>query len=219
MTERFRVVLLDDHHAVREGIKRLLEKDGEYAVVGEFSRGRALLDTAESLHPDLFLLDISLPDMSGLEVLTDLRKLCPDSKFAALTMHCRDDYIVELVRAGIRGYITKDTDPQIFLCGIGMIMQGEYFFDRFVMEELISRAIRIPAKIHDLDDECFAKLNDQEKDIFHLIVQGFTPQEIGEKKYISHRTVENYRTKIIRKLNLKNSAELIRYAQKMGLLD
>ncbi len=212
------IALLEDHSAVRSGIRAILEEEGGYTVRGEASTGKEALAKFPALQPGIILLDISLPDMSGLDALRQLKAGCPSAFFAILSMHNRIDYIEEFLKEGVKGYLTKASDKEVLLLGLNLIQQGEYFLDRYAMEKIVQRINRAPSRFINHSQERYNHLTRREQEVFRLLAQGFTTKQVGFQLKISHRTVENHKSTLMRKLDLETSVDLLRYAQQIGIM-
>jgi DNA-binding NarL/FixJ family response regulator len=204
-----RIVIADDHHLVREGIRQVLQAGAEFDVVGQASNGAEALRLAESLRPDVLVLDVSMPDQSGIEVTSALRDRGSPVKVLVLSVHDHPQYVVEAVRAGARGYLRKDTEPAELRRAIRAVARGEAFFSPSVARHL-SAAIQggtAPAPADRL-----AGLTPRERDVLRGIAEGSTNKEIAAGLGLSSRTVESYRESLMRKLGIYTVAELTRLA-------
>lgn len=216
--KNIKIAIVDDHPSVRYGIRSVLEKEEDFDVVGEFDCANSFLKAEFDSDPDVLILDVSLPDISGLNIIEKAEKKVSGMRIVMLSMYCRSDYILQAIQNGVSGYITKETPPENLVLGIRQILSGEYYFDRQTMDLLLKRIAEKPAKIFNHSDSNYAKLTSREQEILQLLAQGFTPEEISGKLFISKRTVENYRTNILKKLELEHSIELVYYAQKLGII-
>ena len=212
------IAIVDDHPSVRYGIKSVLNNEPDFEVIAEFDNAKSIIEAKFTTAPNILILDISLPDMSGIKVIEELHGTLKDTKILMLSMYCRSDYILQAIEKGVRGYVTKETPPENLILGIRQIISGEYYFDKNAMELIFSRISEKPVKIFNHSDSNYSKLTSREQEILLFLAQGFTPTEISEKLYISKRTVENYRTNILKKLELGHSIELVYYAQKIGII-
>ncbi|MBN1646488.1 MAG: response regulator transcription factor [Spirochaetales bacterium] len=216
--KKIKIAIVDDHPSVRYGIKSLLNSEKDFDVVGEFDSALSLLQARFSEKPEILILDISLPDLSGIKVIDEIKKIISDIKILILSMHCRSDYIMQAVEKGVCGYVTKETAPENLILGIRQIINGEYYFDKRVMELVFNKIAENPVKVFDHDDGNYKKLTNREQEILKMLAQGFSSQEVAEKVFISKRTVDNYRTTILKKLELHHPIEIVYYAQKLGII-
>ncbi len=214
-----RVVLVDDHPPVRDGVKAALQRDREIAVVGEAETGEEMRAILQDCEVDVVVLDISLPDSSGVELVSFLRGQYPLVKIIVLSMYSRSDYVLEAVSNGVSGYMTKETSPVRLIEGIKQVLRGEYFFDQVTIEVIIQKALEHPQRFYDVQDNAYESLTSREQEIMRLLAEGFSVKKIAQNLYISYRTVENHRTSIFRKLKVKNAAELVHYATRLGIID
>ncbi len=217
--QEIRVVLVDDHPPVRDGVKAALQRDREIAVVGEAETGEEMRTILQKRAADVVVLDISLPDSSGVELVHFLRQQYPLVKIIILSMYSRSDYVLEAISAGVSGYMTKETSPVRLIEGIKQVLRGEYFFDQVTLEVIIQKALEHPQRFYDVQDNAYESLTSREQEIMRLLAEGFSVKRIAQNLYISYRTVENHRTSIFRKLKVKNAAELVHYATRLGIID
>lgn len=219
MANRKTILIVDDHALFREGLKAIIGRNPAYEVVGEAGRGDLALQMARSLKPDLMLVDISLPDQNGIEMALQLRKSQPKTAIMMVTMHSKVDYIVNAFKAGATGFVTKDSAPERLLQAIDVVLKGEYFLDSAVSQKVVQRLAGIKADARSLTDTGYDTLTPREQEIFALLAEGHSLKEIGERLFISPKTVENHRTHIMSKLGVRTSLELVRYAAKVGIID
>lgn len=205
-----RIVIADDHHLVREGIRQVLQAGDEFEVVGQASNGAEALGLAESLAPDVLVLDVSMPDQSGIEVTAALRERSSPVKVLMLSVHDHPQYVVEAVRAGARGYLRKDTEPAELRRAIRAVARGEAFFSPSVARHL-SAAIQSGTAEQSAAGRLGA-LTPREREVLQGIAEGRTNKEIAAGLGLSSRTVESYRESLMRKLGLYTVAELTRLA-------
>jgi len=209
----YRIVLADDHVMFRQGIKRIIEETEGLEVVGEASDGLELLELLKKLEPDMVLLDISMPNIRGIEATREIKSLYPDVRVLILTMHRRKEYLYDAMAAGAQGYLLKeDSDVELF-SAVKTIRKGGFYMTRLLvgaMAEDISHMYKGNAEFPS------EPLTTREREIIKLIADGKTNREIGDLLFISIRTVENHRANIMKKLNLNKTAEIVKYAILMG---
>lgn len=212
-----RVLVADDHAIVRTGIRHVLEGEPGFEVVGEASNGTEALALALELRPDVALLDISMPGVSGLQATAELRNRCPGTRVLMLSMHDNTEYVLESVRAGAHGYLLKDTAATELRGAIRAVWGGESYFSPPIASRL-SAVVR-----GDSDAESplglLGQLTGREREVLVGVTRGLTNKEIAAQLGISHRTVETHRESLMRKLRLRSVAELTRFALEAGLLD
>jgi DNA-binding NarL/FixJ family response regulator len=219
MARAIRVFLVDDHPPVRDGIKSALLRSESIQVVGEAECGGELVRLLAAISVDIVVLDISLPDISGIELLHHIREKYPVVKVIVLSMYNRTDYIIEALQAGAKGYISKETSPIKLIEGIRMVYNDEFFFDKIAMATVVNKALEHPQRYYDVEDNAYESLTSREKEVMRLLAEGFAVRRIAQSLSISHRTVENHRTSLFRKLKVKNAAELVHYAQRLGIIE
>ena len=213
------MVLVDDHPPVRDGVKVALQRDTDIIISGEAETAEELREILRDSDIDVVVLDISLPDGSGVELVTQLREQYPLLKVIILSMYSRSDYVLEAVSNGVSGYMTKETSPVRLIDGIRQVLRGEYFFDQVTLEVIIQKALEHPQRFYDVQDNDYESLTSREQEIMRLLAEGLSVKRIAQSLYISYRTVENHRTSIFRKLKVKNAAELVHYATRLGIID
>jgi two-component system response regulator NreC len=212
-----RVLLVDDHAVVRAGLRMLLSADPELLIVGEAEDGAEGVRMARDLAPEVVLMDISMPDMNGIEATRRIKELCPDVAVLALTMHEDDQYFFEMLAAGASGYVPKRAAPNDLIAAIHAVRSGGAFLfpsvARLLVTDYRQRVERGgPAGAFDV-------LTDREREVLVLIAQGLSNQEIADQLVISIKTVNRHRENIMAKLNLHSRVELVRYAIEKGLID
>ena len=214
-TKKIRLLLVDDHPIVREGIKSALSTRKNIAIVGEATSGEEAMIKAKKLAPDVILMDINMPGMSGLETSRRLRKSVPDSKILALTMHENREYILEMSQLGARGYVFKDSSPSELLRAIEAVYSGEFFFSPRASQQLLKAFLKGESRT---DSQGSVDLSQREKDVVQLITEGFKTKEIAKRLGVTDRTVETYRRRLMTKLRVHSVAGLIKHAITQGIV-
>lgn len=211
---RTRVLVADDHTIVRQGLIGILEASEEVEVVGEAADGHEAVEKALKVRPDVVVLDISMPRLNGLEAARRIRESLPSARILVLTMHDDEEYVLKMVRAGASGYLLKDDAASELLAGIRALKAGKAYFGPHA-----SRALAVAYQSDQpLPEDPYGRLTDREREIFQLVVEGKTNSQIAGLLFISPKTVDNHRTRLMEKLGLHSTAELIRYAAKHKLL-
>ncbi|HJR17879.1 MAG TPA: response regulator transcription factor [Gemmatimonadales bacterium] len=215
MTARpIRVLVADDHTIVRTGIRHVLESEPGFEVVGEAATGSEALSLSESLHPDVIVLDISMPGESGLQVAARLRDRSPEPRILILSMHDNPEYVMESVRAGAHGYLLKDTAATELRGAISTLCRGEAYFS-----PPIASRLREALRGEHANQAALAQLTGREREVLSGVAQGRTNKEIAAELGISHRTVETHRESLMRKLQIRTVAELTRFALGAGIIE
>ena len=213
--KKIRIFLVDDHQIVRDGIKALLQDVPEMIISGEASNGKELHERIEESETDIILMDISLPDISGIELTKQIIKIHPEIKVLILSMYTQEDFILNAITAGAKGYLPKNTTRQELLKAILQIYEGEEYYSdtvsKIMLENFISnvRKPKEPEIIRDRDDDV---LSSRERQILQMVEEGHSNQEIADKLFISIRTVESHKNHIMLKLGMKSTVDLIKYA-------
>ena len=210
-----RVLVADDHAIVRTGIRHVLESEPGFVVVAEASTGPEVLELAESLRPDVAVLDISMPGASGLHIAAELRRRTPETQVLILSMHDNTEYVLESLRAGVHGYLLKDTAATELRGAIRAVRRGESFFSPPIAGRL-SAVLRGEGRAS--ASGALAQLTSRERQVLLGIAQGHTNREIGAQLGISPRTVESHRENLMRKLGVRTVAGLTRLALEAGLV-
>ena len=205
------IVLADDHVMFRQGVKRIIEATPGLEVVGEANDGLELLRLLKTQKPEIVLLDISMPHLRGLEAIREIKKLYPRVKVIFLTMHRSREFLQQALEAGADGFLLKEDSDLELLRAIQTVRGGKKFISTLLSSEMADLALRDQSADPD-------PLSPREKTIVKLLVEGKTPKEIAEFLYISIFTVRRHRDNIMRKLNLKRLADLIRYALSRGII-
>lgn len=219
MTGPRTILLVDDHPLFREGLKALVAGNPSYAVAGEAGDVAEALRLARDLRPDIVLLDISLPDGSGLDVIRQLEKRQPETRVLVLSMHAKIDLIAECFRAGASGYIVKESTASQLWQGLLAVCRGERYLDSAVAPKVLLKLDEYAARRSRHQDPAYAALTKREQQVLRLLAEGRDTATIAGMLFISRKTVENHRANIFGKLGLGNLAELVHYAARLGLVE
>ncbi|HWI62594.1 MAG TPA: response regulator transcription factor [Symbiobacteriaceae bacterium] len=213
-----RVLICDDHIMVRQGVRMVLQSEAGIELVGEAGRGDEAVALATELKPEVVIMDLSLPDMSGIEATKQIKAAVPAAHVIALTMHEEEPYVIEVLRAGADAYIVKRSAAADLVSAIRQVMAGQAVLDPVVTRAVVSGYMSRPAPPTP-DKETDSVLTPREKEILILVAEGFTNAEIAKKLYISEKTVQTHRSNILDKLNIHDRTELVRYAIRHGLVE
>ena len=219
MVHKKTILIIDDHPLLREGLKAIIGRDDRFEVIGEAGNGREGLQMARELKPDLVMVDMSLPDQSGIQLTRELKNASLETRIMIITMHSKVDYIVKAFQAGATGYVVKESASERLLQGMDVVLKGEYFMDSSVSHKVVEKLMQLPGKEIKITDAKYETLTSREQEIMVLLAEGLSSKKIAEKLFISPKTVENHRSNIFCKLNLHNTIELIRYAARLGIID
>lgn len=214
--QQIRVLVADDHAVVREGIRQVLAATPGLDVVAEASNGEEALELAQAHKPDVIVLDISMPGVSGLEVAARIRQTIPETAVLILSMHDHTEYVLQAVRAGAHGYVLKDASPAELREAVRAVHAGQSYFGPRVADRL-SAGLRGELEQEERRSR-LEGLTAREREVLALVATGQTNKEIGQSLGISHRTVETHRESIVRKLRIRTVAELTRFAIATGLV-
>jgi two-component system response regulator NreC len=212
---KIRLLLVDDHEIVRAGIKMLFLAEKDMEVVGEVGSGEAAIEAVEELNPDVVIMDVAMPGMSGIEATQQIKKASPATAVLALTMYEDEQYFFEMLNAGASGYIPKRAAPDDLVSAIRAVSQGNVFLHstlaKFLMKEMVDQPASASAP-------AVEELTPREREVLTYIAEGYTNREIAEALVISVKTVDRHRENIMQKLNLHSRVELVKYAIEKGLI-
>ena len=206
-----RILLADDHTLVLEGFKKLLDEQNQ--VIGAVSDGRALLDAAKQLRPDVIVLDISMPKLNGLDAARRLRKIVPQARLIFVTVHADQDYVNQAFKAGASAYLLKRSAGSELSQAVEAVMNGDYYVTSLIAKDLVQSAIGETESNADGQD----RLPVRQREILQLVAEGLTLKEIASTLGLSPKTVEYHKSKLMEQLGLHTTAELTKYALAHGL--
>jgi len=210
-----RLLLVDDHAVVRSGLRMLLENERDVEIVGEAATALEALEAARRLKPNVILMDIGLPDLSGIDATRDIKKHLPDVAIVALTIHEDEEYFFKMLEAGASGYVPKRAAPEELLTAIRAAATGQVYLYPSLAKLLVRDYLSggRPA-----DDEPASELTAREQEVLTYLAEGASNEEIAAALVISRKTVARHRENIMRKLNLHSRSELVRYAIRKGII-
>ena len=206
-----RVLLVDDHTVLRDGLKALLNHEYDLEVIGDASDGREAIMLAETLEPDLIITDIAMPGLNGIESVRILRQNQPQLKIIILSMYSNQEYVLEALQAGANGYVVKQADAGEVLTAIRAVMAGGAYLSPTISKHLIDDYLS-----QNPEDFSGPRLTTREREVAQLLAEGESTRSISERLTISIKTVETHRMNIMKKLNAKNQTDIIKYALKKG---
>ncbi|MBI1184914.1 response regulator [bacterium] len=212
-----KLALADDHQLVLDGLKSIISDVEDFELVAEGNNGRDICLIADNFDVDVLLIDIDMPLMNGMQATEVIKKKHPNMKVLILTMHNEKGIIQKVLEVGADGYLLKNTNQDELISAIRKVQSGERYFSADVTLSLASPADGVKVRFQNVEID--TSLTEREIEILRLIAQGLSNKEIGDKLYISHRTVDTHRTNLMRKLDAKNIAALIRYAIRAGLIE
>jgi DNA-binding NarL/FixJ family response regulator len=215
--ENLRIVLAEDHTILREGLRALLSTDPNFEIIGEAPDGREAVRCVEKLEPDLLLMDLSMPRMSGMDAIREIKKRYPEIKIIALTVHKTEEYLLTTLQAGADGYVLKDATHEELVMAINNVMGGKSYLSPGVSEKVIEGYLE--GKDSNLSLTSWETLSQREREVLKLIAEGYKNKEIAEDLCISLKTVEKHRANLMKKLDLHNAAALTVYAVQKGLVN
>lgn len=212
---KLRIVLADDHETVREGIRLIVNAQSDMEVIGEANNGRAAVQRAQELEPDVVVMDVSMPEMNGLKATASLKKLFPKIKILTLTRHTDDGYLQELLSAGASGYVLKQSAPAELINAIRAVAAGGSYLDPSIAAKVINNYAKKQFKV---GDEARESISDRESEVLRLIAWGYSNKEIGERLGISVKTVEAHKANTMKKLGMRSRIDIVRFALLQGWL-
>lgn len=214
---KIKIAIADDHHVVRAGVRALLEQVDDFEIVLEAINGKDLIEKLPHKPVDVILLDIDMPEMTGIQTLQYLRERNNKTKIIILTLHDEDRFIIHLMELGANGYLIKDSEPEELEKAIRHLQTNDIYFNDFVSRILLRKATlrpQVKTSIFNFKTD----LSDREVEVLYYICEGMTNQQIGDVLHLSSRTIEGHRVKIMEKLNVKNTAALVAYAIKRHII-
>ena len=214
---KVRVLLADDHTILRAGLKMMLNAQPDIEVVGEASDGRQVVVEAQRLLPDVILMDITMPEVNGIEATRHVKRLLPETRVLVLTMHENEEYLFQMLRAGAAGYMLKEAADTELISAIRVVSSGRFYLSPSAQTMMVSDYLQRVRTGEERDS--YGALTEREREILKLVAEGYTNAQIGERLFISPKTVDTHRTHIMDKLNLHSRAELVKYAMRRGLLE
>jgi two-component system response regulator NreC len=214
--KKLRILLADDHIVMRTGLRALLERQPDLEVVGESENGRETVGLAASLRPDVVVMDVGMPVLNGIEATEMIVNQCPTVAVVILSMHADESYVMRALKAGARGYLLKDSAAADLIGAIQATSQGKSFFSPKVSRILAEDYVRVLKQKGAVDT--YDLLTSREREILQLLAEGKANKEVATALNISPYTVETHRSHILQKLNLHNSAELVLYAVRKGII-
>jgi len=216
--EKIRLILVDDHQLVRTGIANLLSGEQGFEIIGEAADAKELFDLLKLSHPDIAVLDIALPGMSGIEITKKLHNDFPGIRILILSMHTSEEFIFNAINSGARGYLPKNTSRKELIEAIYAIQRGEEFFAESISNVILKSYIKKAKSNLPEDENKESLLSKREIEVLRLFAEGMTNQEIADKLFISIRTVESHKNHIMARLELKTTVDLVKFAIKNSIV-
>ena len=213
MTDKIHVLIADDHAIVRQGLRLILSETDDLVVAGEAEDGAEAVALSRQMHWDVFLLDVSMPNRDGIDTLKQLKKEFPRSPVLILSMHPEEQFAVRALKAGASGYLNKQSAPELLVTAIRQVANGKKYVSAAVAQQLAN------AISDDNDKSPHERITDRELQVLSLIASGKTLTEVADTLNLGVATVSTYRARLLEKLRLRNTAELIRYGLEHGLVD
>jgi len=212
---KLRIFLADDHAVVREGLKSLVNAQPDMEVIGEAADGRTAWEKATDCQPDIVVMDLSMPQLNGAQATERLKQACPQVKVLALTVHEDKGYVHQLLQAGASGYVLKLAAAEELLHAIRIVAAGGIYLDPTVARKIVANYMYKPSLGKAVQR---SQLSERETEVLCLIAKGYTNKEIAAQLALSVKTVETYKTRLLKKLDLRSRAEIVRYALRQGWL-
>ena len=216
MEKKFRIVIAEDHNILREGLKSLVRSNDAFEVVAEAGDGIEAIRAVEKHRPDLLLLDLSMPRMSGISVIKDIKARFPETKILALTIHDTEEYILESFHAGLDGYCLKDANSSELLMAINRVLEGKTYLSPGISEKVLIGFLEEKKKFKTITS--WDSITQREREVLKLVGEGYKNKEIADYLCISVKTVEKHRSNIMRKLDVHTSPGLTAIAIEKGLV-
>jgi DNA-binding NarL/FixJ family response regulator len=214
-----RVLIVDDHPLLREGLKTMIDRSAGYLSIGEAGSGEEALRMVATSKPDIVTMDISLPGMSGIDAVREIRRAAPQTKILTISMHTKFEYVAEALRAGANGYLVKEATGSNLIQALDTISAGQFYLDGHSSQEVVDKLLRGVDSDRASSDERYSLLSPREQQIMRLLCEGNTSREIANSLGLSLKTVENHKTNLMKKLDVHSKLELVRYAARLGVID
>ena len=217
MKSPYRIMIVEDHTILRQGLRVLLSSDPDFKIVGEAEDGRESVRLAETLSPDLVLMDLSMPKMTGTEAISEIKKRSTDTKIVVLTVHKGEDYVLSALKAGADGYVLKDANRDELATAIKKVLEGKRYLSPDISGKVIEGYLEGKKALR--TKTSWDTLTQREREILKLIAEGYKNKEVAESLFISVKTVQKHRSNLMEKLDLHNTAALTVFAIEKGLVD
>lgn len=217
MTAKYRIVIAEDHTILREGLRALIASDERFEVVGEAEDGRSAVKAAESLNPDVVLMDLSMPRMSGTEAIREIKRVCPDTRILVLTVHKSEEYVLSTFQAGAQGYLLKEATHAELMMALKTVLSGRFYVSPGISQIVLGGFLENKKSLK--VQSAWDSLTQREREILKLVAEGGKNREIADLLCISVKTAEKHRANLMKKLNLHNAAALTAFALEKGLIE
>ncbi|MDD5171221.1 MAG: response regulator transcription factor [Syntrophales bacterium] len=215
--KKIRIFITDDHAIVRDGLRQLLNGQPDMMVVGEAGDANEALEKVKSIRPDVILLDITMPQISGLEIIHLIRETLPETQVVVFSMHAKESYVQQVLASGALGYVLKASPSKDILDAIRAARRKEYFLSSSLQAHVITKYIKSQGNVPCVRG--YDRLSEREQQVFRMVAQGRTTDQIANFLCISSKTVEKHRTSLMNKLDVHDRLELLKYAIKIGVVD
>ena len=217
MKDKVTIIIADDHRIFRKGLKSLLSEKDNIQVMAEADDGDQALEMARKYKPKIVIMDIGMPKMDGIEATRQIRERLPETEVIILSMHAKKAYIDQVLQAGAKGYVLKDSDEENLIAAINTVYNGGFYLDSPIADQVLSDYFGGAAK-RDVKEQA-DPLSEREKEVLKLLAEGHSNQEVADILCISRKTVENHRAHIVRKTGVQGQVGLTKYAARIGLID
>lgn len=217
MSKPITIVLAEDHLIVREGLRNLLQLHNDFAVIGEANNGMEVVELAQTLQPDIVVIDIAMPILNGIEATRQIKRLAPQCKILILSAHSDDEYVERLLEMGANGYLVKQNSGQVLVRAIRDIMDGNFYFSASIASRLCHQAEQ--SRLHGNKGKLRRILTVREAEVLQMVAEGLANKQIASELSISIKTVEKHRQQLMDKLNIHQTAGLTRYAIDSGIIE
>ncbi len=211
-----KIIIADDHHLIRDGLKSLIEKEANFSLIGEAADGREILRLTNELNPDIVIMDISMPELNGIEATRQIKAHNEDVGIIALSVHSDVSFVRQMLKVGASGYLVKHCEFKELVQAIYAVEKGELYLSPLISGQLIQDYLK---NLPDDESTIFTKLSDREREILQMLTEGKTKQEIADTLFISVKTIDSHRQNIMNKLGIDTMPDLVRYAIRSGITE
>jgi len=211
-----KIILADDHNMIRDGLQSMIEKETDFRIIGQASNGRQTVQLAQELNPDIVIMDISMPDLNGIDATRQIKEMNKHVKIIALSVHSETSFVRQMLKAGASGYLVKHSEFKELVEAIRIVARDQLYLSPHISQQLVQDYLKyLPVN----ESNVFTKLSPREREILQMLAEGKTKQEIADILFLSVKTIDSHRQNIMNKLNISTFSDLVRYAIREGITE